>query len=59
MTADLLVRLMTRCLAGAPCTVGRAHVCAVTDQLVQIQMGDLILIGTLSNQRILLYEPTA
>ena len=45
MTADLLVRLMTRCLTGAPCTVGRAHVWAVTDQRVRIQMSDLILIG--------------
>ena len=32
MTADLLVRLMTRCLTGAPCTVGRAHVWAVIGQ---------------------------
>ena len=45
MTADLLVRLMTRCLTGAPCTVGRAHVWAVTGQRVRVQMSDLILIG--------------
>ena len=45
MTADLVVHLMTRCLTGAPCTVGRAHVWAVTDQRVRIQMSDLILIG--------------
>ena len=33
------------CLTGAPCTVGRAHVWAVTGQRVRIQMSDLILIG--------------
>ena len=45
MTADLLLCLMTRCLTGAPCTVGRTHVWAVTGQRVQIQMSDSILIG--------------
>jgi hypothetical protein len=47
MTADLLVLLMTRCLTGAsdPCTVGHAHVWAVTGQRVRVQMSDLILIG--------------
>ena len=45
MTADFLVRMMTRCLTGDPCTVGHAHVWAVTGQRVQVQMSDLILIS--------------
>ena len=40
MTADLLVRLMRRCLTGAPCTVGRAHVWAVTGQRANEPVGD-------------------
>ncbi len=45
-TADLLVRrLMRRCLTGDPCTVGHAHVRAVTGHRVRVQTSDIILIG--------------
>jgi hypothetical protein len=42
---DLLVRFMARSLTGDPCTAGHAHVWAVTDRRVRVQMSDLILIG--------------
>jgi hypothetical protein len=37
MTADLLLRLMTRCLTGDSCTVEHAHVWAFTGQRVKFK----------------------